>query len=107
MMPGNQYIELRNGGYYVAGTRIGLDVIAYGFRNGRSPEDLFEKYPSVGSLAKIYGVITFILEYPVEVDAYLKDQERILEEYKAQHPMPAEMIGRFGRVRDERSAKLV
>jgi predicted methyltransferase MtxX (methanogen marker protein 4) len=28
-----------------------------------------------------------------EVDAYLKDQERIFEEIKARHPMPPEMIG--------------
>ncbi len=27
MMPTNQYVEVRNGGYYVAGTRIGLDVV--------------------------------------------------------------------------------
>ena len=106
MIPGNQYVEIRNGGYYIAGTRIGLDVIAYGFRNGRSPEDLFEKFPSVGSLAKVYGAITFILEHPIEIEAYLKDQERILEEFKTQHPMPADMIERFERVKNERSAKL-
>lgn len=87
MIPGNQHVEIRGGGYYIAGTRIDLDVIAYGFRNGRSPEGLFERFPSVGSLAKVYGAITFILEHPVEVDAYLKDQDCILEEYKAQHPM--------------------
>jgi len=27
MMPANQYVEIRNGGYYLAGTRIGLDVV--------------------------------------------------------------------------------
>lgn len=26
-MPTNEYVEVRNGGYYVAGTRIGLDVV--------------------------------------------------------------------------------
>jgi uncharacterized protein (DUF433 family) len=106
MIPSNQYVDIRNGGYYIAGTRIGLDVIAYGFRNGNSPEDLFEKYPSLGSLAKVYGAITFILEHPVEVDAYLKDQDRILEEFKTQHPMPADMIERFERVKNGTSSKL-
>ena len=38
MMPTNEYVEIRNGGYYVAGTRIGLDVVTYDFRNGRSAE---------------------------------------------------------------------
>jgi len=31
MMPTNEYVEVRNGGYYVAGTRIGLDVVVYDF----------------------------------------------------------------------------
>jgi len=105
MMPTNEYVEVRNGGYYVAGTRIGLDVVTYDFRNGRSAEAIFEAYPSIGSLAKVYGAITFILEYPKEVEAYLKDQDQIFEEFKAQHPMPADMVERFERAKSERSAK--
>lgn len=73
-MPTSEYVEIHNGGYYVAGTRIGLDVVTCDFRRGRSAEAIFEAYPSMGSLAKVYGAITFILEHPAEVDAYLKDQ---------------------------------
>ena len=105
MMPTNEYVEVHNGGYYVAGTRIGLDVVTYDFRRGRSAEAIFEAYPSIGSLAKVYGAITFILEHPADIDAYLKDQERIFEEIKARYPMPADMIERFERVKHERSAK--
>ena len=106
MMPANEYVEIRNGGYYVAGTRIGLDVVVYDFRRGRSAEAIFEAYPSVGSLAKVYGSITFILEHPAEVDAYLKDQDRVFEQIKAQYPMPQEMIDRFEQAKREASAKL-
>lgn len=105
MMPVNEYVEVHNGGYYVAGTRIGLDVVTYDFRRGRSAEAIFDAYPSIGSLAKVYGTITFILEHPAEVDAYLKDQDRIFEEVKAQYPMPAEMVERFERLKREKSAK--
>ena len=42
MMPTNEYVELHNGGYYVAGTRIGLDVVTHDFRRGRSAEAIFE-----------------------------------------------------------------
>ena len=104
MMPTNEYVELHNGGYYVAGTRIGLDVVTHDFRRGRSAEAIFEAYPSIGSLAKVYGAITFILEHPAELDAYLKDQERIFEEIKTQHPMRAEMIERFDQA-PERKAR--
>jgi uncharacterized protein (DUF433 family) len=105
MMPTNEYVEVRNGGYYLAGTRIGLDVLVYDFRDGRSAEAIFEAYPSIGSLAKVYGAITFILEHPQEIEAYLADQDRIFEEFKTQHPMPADMIERFERAKKERSAK--
>ena len=105
MMPTNEYIEVRNGGYYVAGTRIGLDVIAYDFRNWRTAEAIFEAYPSIGSLAKVYGAITFILEHPKEIEAYLADQDRRYEEIKARYPLTPDMIERFERAASERSVK--
>jgi uncharacterized protein (DUF433 family) len=101
MMPVNQYVEVRNDAYYVAGTRIGLDVVIYDFRDGRSPEDIFDAYPSIGSLAKVYGVITFILEHPAEIEAYLKEQDRRWREFEAAHPLPPDMIERFERARRE------
>jgi hypothetical protein len=64
----------------IFGVAAGLDVLVYDFRRGRSAEAIFEAYSSIGSLAKVYGAITFILEHPDEVEAYLKDQDRILEE---------------------------
>src|SRR5437868_15251122 len=101
MMPTNEYVEVRNGGYCIVGSRIGLDVVVYDFRRGRSAEEIFEAYPSIGWLAKVYGAITFVLEHPAEVEAYLRDQDRILEEIKAQYPMPQDMIDRFERARKE------
>src|SRR5882672_241397 len=106
MMPTNQYVEVRNGRYYVAGTRIGLDVVVYDFRRGRSAEAIFEAYPSIGSLAKVYGAITYILEQPDEVEAYLKDQDRIFEKLKTQYPMPQDMIDRLERAKKEAPPRL-
>jgi uncharacterized protein (DUF433 family) len=106
MMPTYECVEVHNGGYYVAGTRIGLDVVTCDFRRGRSEEAIFEAYPSIGSLAKVYGAITFILEHATEVDAYLKDQERIFENIKARYLMPTDMIERFEQARYERHAKM-
>ena len=100
-MQTSEYVELRNGGYYLAGTRIGLDVLVYDFRRGRSAEAIFEAYPSIGSLTKVYGAITFILEHPNEVEAYLKDQDRIFAELKAQYPMSQDMVDRFERAKRE------
>jgi len=99
MMPANEYVEVHIEGYYVAGTRIGLDVVVYDVRRGRSAEAILEAYPLLGSLAKVYGAITFILEHPAEIEAYLRDQDRIFETIKAQYPMPQDMIDRFERAR--------
>ena len=103
MTPTNEYVEIHNGGYYVAGTRVGLDVVTYDFRRGRSAEGIFEAYPSIGSLAKVYGAITFILEHPAEVDAYLEDQERIFAEIRTQHPVPPELVERFERAQERKA----
>ena len=105
MMPTNEYVEIRNGGYYVAGTRIGLDIVAHDFRNGKSAEAIFEAYPSIGSLARVYGTITFILEHPTDVDAYLEDQDRHYEGIQARYPLTPDMIERFERAKSERSVK--
>jgi uncharacterized protein (DUF433 family) len=102
MMPFSEYIEIINNGYYVAGTRIGLDVLVHDFRRGRSAEAIFEACPSIGSLAKVYGALTFILEHPAEIDGYLKDQERLFEEIQARHPMPADMVERFERAQERK-----
>ncbi|MBM3765004.1 MAG: DUF433 domain-containing protein [Acidobacteria bacterium] len=56
MRPSNQYVEVRNGGYYIRDARIGLDVIYSEFHGGASPESILEAYPSIGSLAKMDGV---------------------------------------------------
>jgi uncharacterized protein (DUF433 family) len=104
-MPTNDYVEIRNGGYYVAGTRIGLDVVVYDFRRGRTAEAIFEAYPSIGSLAKVYGAITFILEHPKDIDAYLKEQDRRYEEIKARYPLTGDMMERFERGKRELQTK--
>lgn len=103
--PTNEYIEVRNGAYYVAGTRIGLDVLVYEFRDGRSADAIFEAYPSIGSLAKVYGAITFILEHPKEIEAYLEAQDCRYEEFRAQNPLTPGMMDRFERVKTRRSLK--
>lgn len=97
MMPANQYVEVRNNAHYLTGTRIGLDVVIREFRDGRSPEEIFEAYPSIGSLSKVYGALTFILEHPQEIDSYLKVQDEKWEAFKASNPLSPDMMERFER----------
>lgn len=105
MMPGNQDVEVRNRAYYVAGTRIGLDVLIREFRDGRSAEDIFEAYPSIGSLSRVYGAITFILEHPREIESYLKAQDQKWEAFKADNPLSPDMVERFERAKRDLSVR--
>jgi uncharacterized protein (DUF433 family) len=57
-MEHNEYVEQRNGGFYVAGTRVSLDSIVYSFNAGDSPETIRQNFSSL-SLEQVYGAITF------------------------------------------------
>jgi uncharacterized protein (DUF433 family) len=50
-----QYIERRDEGYWLAGTRISLDSIVFAFLDGLSPETIAaECFPSL-TLEQVYG----------------------------------------------------
>jgi uncharacterized protein (DUF433 family) len=74
----SEYIEHRNGGYYVAGTRISLDSVVYSFKEGQPPEAIREDFPSL-KLSQIYGAIAFYLDHQAEIDKYLEESEREFE----------------------------
>ena len=103
--PGDEYVEIRDGGFYLAGTRIGLDVLVHSFRLGRSPEAVLEAHPSIGSLARVYGAIAFILENPGVVEAYLRDQASLWDGLRETHPLPPDAEERFRRAREEVAPK--
>jgi uncharacterized protein (DUF433 family) len=68
------YIEQRDAGYWIEGTRISLDSIVYSFLNGESPESIAQNFPLL-SLEQVYGAIAFYLANRELVDAYLKEGE--------------------------------
>lgn len=84
-----EYVEQRNGGYYVAGTRVSLDSVVIAFLNGESPEGIVYSFSSL-NLQQVYGTITYYLENRSSVDEYLKQQEiefdRLYEEAKKKDP---------------------
>ena len=105
-LPSDEYVEIREGShYYIPGTRIGLDVFVYAYRRGKTPEALLEAYPSIGSLAKVHGVIAFILEHPQAVESYLRDQDALWDEFRKEHPIPDDMMERFRRAQEELSRR--
>lgn len=72
------YIEERNGGYYVAGTRMSLDSVVYMYRDGHSPAEIQQEYRAL-SLPQIYRAIGFYLENRELVDRSLEEVDELVK----------------------------
>ena len=96
-----EYIQERDGNYYVAGTRISLDSIVHAFRRGESPETICQNF-DVLRLEEVYGAIAYYLAKQDEVDVYLIRQgEKWSEGKRSAEPLPASLRERLMRARDE------
>jgi uncharacterized protein (DUF433 family) len=70
---------VRNGGYYVAGSRVSLASIVYEYRDGAAAETIRQNFPTL-SLEQIHGAIAFYLGHSEEVEAYLRELEKKWDE---------------------------
>ena len=52
------FVERRNGSFYLIGSRVPLAVIVHDFQNGETPEAIQSNLPTL-SLERVYGAITF------------------------------------------------
>jgi uncharacterized protein (DUF433 family) len=66
----------------VGDTRVMLDSILAGFEQGHSPETIRQQYPAL-SLEEVYGAITYYLAHRDEVNAYLRRQDAVWEQWRA------------------------
>lgn len=69
-----EYVEKREDGYWITGSRVSLDSIVYAFLRGASPEAIAQSFPLI-SLEEVYGGIAFYLAHRPEIDAYLREGE--------------------------------
>ena len=53
-----EYVEYRDSGYWIAGTRVSLDSVVYAFLDGLSPESIVESFDTL-MLEEIYGALAF------------------------------------------------
>src|ERR1700683_5198766 len=82
-----EYVEERQGGYYLAGTRVSLDSIVQCFNEGLSPEAILGEFKTL-TLAQVFGTITFYLENQPAIDAYRICQEHRFEATRRAAPLP-------------------
>jgi uncharacterized protein (DUF433 family) len=79
----NDYVEQRNGGYYVADSRVSLDSIVYAYLRGESPEGIAESFPAL-SLEQIFGALAYYEANRADVDMYLSAGRQEFEALRSQ-----------------------
>jgi uncharacterized protein (DUF433 family) len=76
-----EYVERRDGGYWIAGTRVSLDSVVYAFLRGAAPESIAQSFPLL-QLEEVYGAITFYLGHQEDVHSYLRQNDREFEKLR-------------------------
>ncbi len=78
-----EYVEQRNGGYFIKDARVSLDSVVYAFLRGESPEGIAESFPSLG-LERIFGALAFYIANREAVDQYLRQGHEEFEALREQ-----------------------
>jgi uncharacterized protein (DUF433 family) len=95
-----EFVERRDGSFYLIGSRVPLAVIVPEFENGEAPEVIRSHYPTL-TLEQVYGAITFYLGNKEEAQKDLADRERAEEEFGKKHPAPRELKEKLDRAREQ------
>jgi len=99
------YIEQREGAFYVAGSRVSLDSLVYLFQEGASPETIREEFNSL-TLEQVYGAIAFYLANEAAIDIYLAEKRRLWSEMeRAAAPPSPELRERLARARHNQGVR--
>jgi uncharacterized protein (DUF433 family) len=84
------YVNQRDEGCFVSGTRVSLDSVVWAFLKGESPEGIAESFPAL-TLEQVYGAITFYLANRPEIDRHLEQGKaefaRLREEARQKRPL--------------------
>lgn len=89
------YVEQRNGGLYLTGTRVSLDSVVHEFRRGAAPESILRSFPLIGSLERVYGAIAYYLANQSSVEEYLSKQADLWAKEQKSHPLPSSLQDRL------------
>jgi uncharacterized protein (DUF433 family) len=89
-----QFVERRDEGIYLAGSRVPLASVVREFQGGQSPEAIRSVFPTL-TLEQVYGAITFYLSHKEEVDREVADRDRTEDAFTETHQAPAELKDRL------------
>jgi uncharacterized protein (DUF433 family) len=76
----------------INGSRVSLDTLISAFRDGATPEEIVQQYPSL-PLGDVYEVIGYALRHPEEVESYFKERQNSSAEVRAANELRANPDG--------------
>jgi len=98
------FIERRDAGFYLIGSRVPIDRVVWEYRNGEDPETIQSHYSTL-SLEQVNGAITFYLNHKDEVEQVMEERKRQEDTYIATHPAPPHLKEKLDRARQQMLAR--
>jgi uncharacterized protein (DUF433 family) len=99
-----EFVERRDGSFYLIGSRVPLAHLVREFQRGELPEAIRSHYPTL-SLEQVYGAITFYLGAKEEVEKDIAERERVEDEFTRTHPAPPHLKEKLERARQQLLAR--
>jgi uncharacterized protein (DUF433 family) len=97
-----EYVEQRDGWYYVAGSRVSLASIVYEYRDGAAAEAIQQNFTTL-SLKQVHGAIAYYLGHRRVADEYLRKLEAKWDEMqRAAVPADSNLQRRLAEARKAR-----
>ena len=91
-----------DGVFRITGTRVTLDLIVREFKDGATPEQIQEGFPSV-TLSDIYSVVAYYLQHSRAVEDYLSAQAQAAKEIQREVENRVDTRGLRERLRQRRA----
>ena len=95
-----EYIERRETGFYILGSRVPLDRIVWEYRNGEDPDAIRSHYPTL-TIEQVNGAIAFYEGNRAEVEQAMEERRRAEDAYAAANPNAADIKERLERMRQQ------
>ncbi|MCX6594328.1 MAG: DUF433 domain-containing protein [Acidobacteria bacterium] len=74
----NNYVEQRDGGFFVEGSRVSLDSVVCAYLRGESPEGIAESFPAL-RLDQVFGALAYYIANQELIDDYLTRERQEFE----------------------------
>ena len=83
MQQAEQYVEYRDGAWYVGRSGVQVYGVIAMWQQGFAPEEILRSFPLL-SLPAVYGTILYYLEQRAAMDAFFREQDALFAQRQAE-----------------------